>query len=265
MIAKPFTTPPPPTARGHAAWQARQEMAFALDLAFVQHQDVFLFHGLRIEHDGRRHSIDHVVLHRYGLTLIESGSVTGGLTLSASGQFTRTHPIAGPKPIASPIDRVRRQARSLFGLLNAHRREVRRTKHLGDEHFTVLVAMADRSHIHYQDAPPPELIRAERVNSAVHAHVQHTPGTSSFASFIRFMRTARTSTLGLRQLKSAELSVLHGFMLAYHKPAPSTRNFSMPPSSPDRTPSLYAITHKSLSAVARRENTVKSKPAPDPQ
>lgn len=224
MIAQPFTAPAPTDLPGHAAWQARKQLAFYLDLAFAKRDDVFLFHGLRLEHGGDAVRIDHVVLHRFGVTLIESGSVTGDLTLGPGGRLTRALPGASPETVPPPVERVRRQAQTLFDLLNAHRDELRRSKPFGDERFTVLVAIADRAAVRYEDTPPPEFRRADQINEAVHAHLHRQLGHRGFSPFVRFMKAARTETDAVRPFGGSELRALHGFLLAYHRALPSGAN-----------------------------------------
>ncbi len=64
-------------------------MAFYLRRAFAATEDVKVFHDLRLEHHGEVAQIDHLVLHRWGIVLIESKSVTTTVRVNKQGEWAR--------------------------------------------------------------------------------------------------------------------------------------------------------------------------------
>ena len=124
-----------PDPRQAAGAAAERQMAHYLHRAFSQDQDVNVHNGLRLEdreqpeHDGSPGvcQIDHLVVHRWGMFIIESKSVTEEVAVRPDGsdgdEWSRVY--RGKETgIASPIQQAKRQSEFLRTLLQRHRKEL---------------------------------------------------------------------------------------------------------------------------------------------
>ena len=124
-----------PDPRQAAGAKAERQMAHYLHRAFSQDQDLHVYNGLRLEdreqpeHDGAPGvcQIDHLVVHRWGMFIIESKSVTEEVVVRPDGsdgdEWSRMY--RGKETgIASPIQQAKRQSAFLRTLLQRHRKEL---------------------------------------------------------------------------------------------------------------------------------------------
>ena len=134
MIAKPYaqsaTHKDPRQAAGAAA---EKQMAHYLHRRFKDDPEVHILHSLRIEdpdqpeQDGSTGvcQIDHLVVHRWGMFIIESKSVTQGVQVGHDGsggdEWTR---VSRNKKtgMPSPIQQAKRQSEFLRVFLHRHRK-----------------------------------------------------------------------------------------------------------------------------------------------
>ena len=133
MIAKPYTNKTLHLDRRQRAGAAAEnQMAHYLHRAFKQDREVHVFHALRIqdaeqpEQDGSPGvcQIDHLVVHRWGMFVVESKSVTQEVRVCSDGsggdEWSRVY--RGEETgMASPIRQARRQAEFLRAFLQSHR------------------------------------------------------------------------------------------------------------------------------------------------
>jgi hypothetical protein len=98
-----------------------QDVAFFLRRAFKDHEKVFVFNDLRIEHNNEVAQIDHLVLYVYGFILIESKSITGEVKINTDEEWSRSYngKWAGMR---SPIKQVELQQKLLRELLHENRK-----------------------------------------------------------------------------------------------------------------------------------------------
>lgn len=124
MIVKELD-PFPPTSdpRERAGRTAEEQMAFYLRRAFGSDKEVHVLHGLRLEHDGDAAQIDHLVLHKWGMLLIESKSVTTRVRVNAQGEWMRQQ-TGGWCGMRSPVSQVELQAEFLRARLREHTSEL---------------------------------------------------------------------------------------------------------------------------------------------
>ena len=133
MIAKPYEEPEPvvdPVRRAGA--EAERQMAFYLHRAFAASESLYVLNDLRLvddaqpEHDGRAGvcQIDHLVLHRHGVFVVESKSVTDEVSVRDDGtggdEWTRRFR-GREQGFASPIQQARRQGEFLRAFLQRRR------------------------------------------------------------------------------------------------------------------------------------------------
>ncbi len=65
-------------------------MAHYLDRHFGAHRSVHVLHDVRIEFEGDRAQMDHVVLHPYGAAIVQSKSVSTSVRINAAGEWERS-------------------------------------------------------------------------------------------------------------------------------------------------------------------------------
>jgi len=106
-----------------AGEKAERQMAHYLKRAFGDEEWVWVFHDLRFQLDDKDAiQIDHLVLHRYGMILIESKSVSTEVRINEHEEWERKYGKWQGMP--SPIKQVERQAAGLRTLLRPQDREL---------------------------------------------------------------------------------------------------------------------------------------------
>ena len=91
-------------------------MAFYLKRAFGTEENVLVLNSLRLEKNGDAAQIDHLILHEYGMIIIESKSVSTEVAVNEYGEWTRSVDGAA-QGIPSPVKQAQRQAEFLKGYL----------------------------------------------------------------------------------------------------------------------------------------------------
>ena len=76
MIVKEHQAPPTTDKFQRAGDEAERQMVFYLRRAYGTNPDVHAFHNLRFEQGEDAAQIDHLILHRSGVIIVESKSVT---------------------------------------------------------------------------------------------------------------------------------------------------------------------------------------------
>ena len=138
MVVKPYESNLGTTSgrRLQAGAKAEAQLAHYLDRAFADNPDVHLLHGLRLvdpqqpEREGAAAvcQIDHLVVHNWGMFIVESKSVTGTVVVRPDGSggddWERTSRDGRPEGMASPIKQAERQSDFLRRLLQRHRSDL---------------------------------------------------------------------------------------------------------------------------------------------
>ena len=132
MITKPYANRArSPDPRQRAGDDAERQMAHYLHRAFQQHPSVFVLHGLRLRDDAQAEQdgspgvcqIDHLLVHRHGMFIVESKSVTDEVRVRADrshgDEWTRVYR-GGEMGMPSPIRQAQRQADFLRAYLRHH-------------------------------------------------------------------------------------------------------------------------------------------------
>ncbi len=132
MIVKPYAKPPARVdARQRAGHDAERQMAHYLHRAFTDDPTVHVLHCLRLEDEAHTEQdgsprvcqIDHLLVHRHGMFIVESKSVTGEVRVRADSslgdEWTRVRR-GGEEGMPSPIRQAQRQAHVLLAYLRRH-------------------------------------------------------------------------------------------------------------------------------------------------
>lgn len=213
-------------------------MAFYLKRAFAEIPDVLIYNNLRFVRNGEVAQIDHLVLHRYGFTLIESKSVTGKVEVNKQLEFVRVygHKRTGMK---SPISQVGMQAELLQNLLNDQKKSLRRKVMFGlvqaefsNLRFTRLVAISDGGEIIRKQCDPPELKKADQVVATVRAMIQDRDQTQGLKGAMRRAKAdkqtaAKMDEIDIAPFTDEELTAIQKFIRKQHTPTKPAESHSL--------------------------------------
>lgn len=97
---------------------AEEQMAYYLRRAFQDDKNIFVFNHLRLEYEQDAAQIDRLVLHQYGIFIVESKSVTTTIQINENSEWMRWFK-GKPKGMPSPVLQAQRQAEFLRKYLNA--------------------------------------------------------------------------------------------------------------------------------------------------
>ena len=173
-----------------AGIKAEQQLAHYLKRAFGDARDIFVLNDLRVLCNGEVAQIDHLLLHRSGMVIIESKSVTTEISVNRQGDFTRTYK-GNRSGIPSPIEQARRQANLLRKLLDIHAEEIlpkvvrMLQMRFGAFPIEILVAISDRGMIKHQGARPSELLKADAIPERLHSIVTRHARARGFTGLLR--------------------------------------------------------------------------------
>jgi Nuclease-related domain len=161
---------PETDALRRAGQTAELQMAHYLRRTFADSPTRLVFNDLRLEHAGEVAQIDHLVLHRFGLIVIESKSVGGTVSVNEHGEWSRWYGRQG-RGMPSPVLQARRQLALLTGALEQQpgllgRTLLGRQKTVAQASQDVLVAISDGGRI-TRKLPIPELFKADQVPAEV--------------------------------------------------------------------------------------------------
>ncbi len=241
----------PTDPRLRAGAQAEQQMAFYLHRAFSDEQGVYVLNDLRLvdpqqpEHDGSPAvcQIDHLVLHRWGLFIIESKSVYDEVTVRSDGaggdEWTRRFK-GRTSGFPSPIQQARRQGDFLRAFLQRHReqllgkvgfgfRTVFKALHGTDQRgflglpMQIIVAISDAGKIKRvnrwkePDGPFRTFVsKSDLVSEKIQGEIErHRQAASP-------LNTGSEGEYGEWAMKAEEVSVVAAFLASQHAPAASS-------------------------------------------
>jgi hypothetical protein len=202
---------------GVAGRRAEEQMAFYLRRFFSGSAEVDVLNSLRIELGGEVAQMDHLVLHPFGLLIVESKSVVESVQIESDGQWIRwfnNH----PQGMRSPITQARMQAMLLKALLD---KAVKQEGVFDRLQLDVLVAISDQGRIQWPSTGPlPEVCKADQVHERIRQKLEEA-------------RRAATATVTLSVKNRQRIA---DFLCAMHKPlvrpAPSPEPAPMQVSEP---------------------------------
>ena len=127
---------------------AEEQVAFYLKRAFESCADARVFNGLRLTKGDDAAQLDHLILHRTGVIVIESKSVTSEVVVNLQGEWARRWN-GRLQGMPSPVEQARRQGRFLKLYLQDHVDELLDRvfgvlqKQVGSMSLDLLVAISD--------------------------------------------------------------------------------------------------------------------------
>lgn len=98
-------------------YKSEKENAYYLDFEFKNSTHSIILHDIRLEYNGRTAQIDHIFIGRTGVTLLESKSFTGELTIKDDGSLLVKYG-SNINTYPNPIEQNNRHAQVLQELIN---------------------------------------------------------------------------------------------------------------------------------------------------
>jgi len=215
VILKEKTSLPASNPMERAGDDAERQMAFYLRRRYADNADVRVINDLRVERQGEVAQIDHLLLHKHGIIIIESKSVTGEVHINAQLEFAR---VRGRQRIGmpSPIQQATRQGALLRALLIDHKEALRRKALLGLVQggfrscpIEVLVAISDQGVIDRPRQEIPQLHKADQIADAVDSIIErHRRGANLFAR--------SDGDWGMYKFEAGEIEAIGAFLVSRH-------------------------------------------------
>lgn len=168
-----------------AGHEAESQLAHYLKRAFEDDPYKFVFNNLRIQRRDETAQLDHLILHRCGLIVVESKSVAGEVAVNEHGEWTRWWNRQG-RGMPSPVLQARRQLDLLGALMQKHETELMEKGFLGLRQRTlsgmrrdVLVAISDGGRI-TRKLDVPEVVKADQVPDRIRETVEQARKQGNF-------------------------------------------------------------------------------------
>ena len=197
-----------------AGRHAEEQMAFYLRRAFADSPDLRVFNNIRLERSEDAAQMDHLILHRFGIIIVESKSVTSCVEINERGEWTRIWN-GRPKGMASPVLQAHRQADFLRRELGDNAASLR-GKFLGIQTrfgampIDVIAAISDEGVIKQpKKAVEESVCKADQVSDRVRSIFERLKKENSLFTL---------SSSGGYQLSEADVVRMSDFLLAQHKP-----------------------------------------------
>ncbi|MFN4250433.1 nuclease-related domain-containing protein [Deinococcus sp.] len=200
-----------------AGYEAERQMAHYLKRAFAEDPDISVLNNLRVERNGEFAQVDHLILHRHGMILVESKSVTAEISVNERGEWAR-HWKGQARGVRSPVLQARLQGELLHALLKDHAEQLlgkimlgKVQKGFGSMHVDVIVAISDSGVIRGGAHVPSEVLKADQVPDRIRELSRHYRKANSLFS-LNFKDSGYEAT-------AAELAGIASFLRARHVPA----------------------------------------------
>ncbi len=198
-----------------AGYHAESQLAFYLNREFKDDPLFLVFNNLRFEKAGDACQIDHLVLHRYGMVIIESKSVTTRVEVNELGEWKRWFNDWQGMP--SPILQAQRQGKFLKDYLEDHVETLLNKMLFGKQsHFTkmpidVLVAISDSGIINRPKNDKLDIVcKADQIPDKI----------KTIATEYRKKDSLLSLSLEIPyELAKDEIPRISQFLLTHHKPA----------------------------------------------
>ena len=204
-----------------AGHNAESQLAFYLKREFKDDPQILVFNNLRLEKAGDACQIDHLILHKYGIIIIESKSVTTRVEVNELGEWKRWFNNAW-QGMPSPILQAQRQGKLLKEYFEDHVEELLNKTLLGDQlHFTkmpidVLVAISDSGIINRpQNDKLANVCKADQIADKVNAIIkEYQTKYSEGSGVFGFLSLSDP----IYKFGKDTMPKISEFLLAHHKP-----------------------------------------------
>jgi len=225
-------------------FRAESQLAFYLKREFKDDPLFLIFNNLRFEKAGDTCQIDHLILHRYGMIIIESKSVTTRVEVNELGELKRWFNNAW-QGMPSPILQAQRQGKFIKDYLEANVETLLNKKLFGNQsHFTkmpidVLVAISDSGIINRPKSDKLDIVcKADQIPDKIKA----------IATEYRKKDSLFNLSLEIPyELEKDEIPRISQFLLAHNKPAKINISTNTNSKTNNSNQSISDITNPSIS------------------
>lgn len=168
-----------------AGEEAEKQMAFYLQRNFSKLKNIFLLNDLRIVHENEVAQIDHLVISKFGLFIIESKSVYGKISINEQNEWSRSYNNQAREfGMPSPVLQAEAQSKILREVLVDNKDKLL-SKLLGVlqkgfKHcpINVYIAVSDNGIIDRKISIP-ELFKADQISNAIKEKLNNCKKISS--------------------------------------------------------------------------------------
>lgn len=195
-----------------AGEDAEKQMAFYLQRFFAKAKDCFVLNDLRIVHDGDAAQIDHLIVTKFGLFIIESKSVHGKIRINKQEEWSRQFNDS-TQGMQSPVLQGEVQGKIIRALLIDNKHELL-SKMLGlvQKGFkfcpiNVYVAISDKGEI-LREAAIPKLFKADQVSKAIEKQLKE----------LKLLNSLFSLSVDAWSISAEEAENVANFLLSQHRP-----------------------------------------------
>ena len=111
-------------------YEAEKQNAYFIDFYLKDSKNIIVLHDLRIEYEGNSAQIDHLLISRFGIELLESKSFSGKVTINNDNSFTVKYS-KDVKSAPNPLEQSKRHAKLLSDFINNNFKFDKRIQALG--------------------------------------------------------------------------------------------------------------------------------------
>ena len=243
MIIKKTDEPTATDKFSRAGYSAENKMQFYLKREFEDANDIYVLNGIRVGYENDYAQIDHLIIYKYVMILIESKSVIGNVYINDFGEWSRLWDSVRIG-IPSPIEQAKRQSSFLKKYLESYGPKLPRALGIPRKYeelpIEILVAISDTAII----SRPKELkldsvFKADQIVDKINQILDDYYQEKGF-----FSSSIRPFTMNLETIRKISL-----FLKENHTPLiekTSTSEEISTPVEPSLKPSLHtpALTNK---------------------
>ena len=168
-----------------AGLDAERQLAFYLKREFEDNPKIHVLNGIRLENNDDAAQIDHLIIHRYGMILVENKSVVGKIIINDRNEWSRQFDFL--KGMPSPVKQGKRQAIFLKKYLNAFGPQVSKT--LGFQRgyakmpIDILVSISDSAVIQRQKGSDENVYKADQIPDNINEIIRNYHKEKGLISF----------------------------------------------------------------------------------
>jgi hypothetical protein len=235
MILKPYVDREERDPRRAAGRRAERQMAHYFGRHFHDRKKLHVLHDVRMEHEGEVAQMDHLVVHGFGIAIVESKSVSTSVRINAAGEWERQWD-GRWRGMPDPILQGERQGLVLKRLLGSRESELL-DKLLGVIQGTfrfmaldAFAAISDEGTIgRAKVRQAPRALKADAIPKAIEDLV------ASYRRDTRFLNpNLKAFAKAPRDFNDAELLRIGHFLRVRSAEVPAERTFVPEPATPSR-------------------------------
>lgn len=166
-------------------YESELQNAYYLDFYLEKSENLIILHDVRIEHNGQSAQIDHMLISRFGIELLESKSFSGVLTINNDTSLTIDYN-GKLKNLQSPLEQSKRHALLLKEYLDEHTKLSARFKFLGGINISSVVLIHPET-VTSNKTLPEHFFRADTFITARQKDIDNTSFFNAVKLISKFM------------------------------------------------------------------------------